>query len=182
MLSLRFAAIMLLAVLFVRAGAKTQGQAPKPETSAGAKAPHNVPETCPVTKPSDPAFVPPSPYPAKPSGGDFWFGSGRLWTVLGTAGTWSGLPHYTPNDPTFRQKLFFWREGYDYRAEPQPKLTITGRRLEGPAPPLLADQASGGWHDDSFMVTAINIPALGCWEITGHYEDQNLSFVVWVTR
>jgi hypothetical protein len=41
----------------------------------------------------------------------------------------------------FRQKIFWFREGYSWRRDPQPRL-----------------------------------------EITGHYEDGELSFVVWVTE
>lgn len=40
-----------------------------------------APETCPVTKPADRPFVPPSPYPAQAPMGSFWFGTDRLWTV-----------------------------------------------------------------------------------------------------
>jgi hypothetical protein len=32
------------------------------------------------------------------------------------------------------------------------------------------------------MVVGINLPALGCWEITGHYEDDELTFVIWVAK
>src|SRR5436309_7675822 len=61
----------------------------------------DAPETCPVTKPYQASlFVPPSPYPAKASAGDFWFGSDRLWTALAVNGTWRGLPHYRPSDPS----------------------------------------------------------------------------------
>jgi hypothetical protein len=89
-----------------------------------------APETCPVTKPYQGSlFVPPSPYPAKASAGDFWFGSDRLWTAAPVNGTWRGLPHYTLSDPTFRQKLAFDREGYDWHTEPQPRLKVTGKRL-----------------------------------------------------
>jgi len=96
---------------------------------------------------------------------------------------WRGLPHYTPSDPTFRQKLFFGRQGYVVRTETQPKLTITGRRLDASAPPLLSDKASNGWvkPEQPFMVTGINFPTLGCWEITAHYEDEELTFVVLVS-
>jgi len=60
-----------------------------------------APETCPVTKPYQASlFVPPSPYPPKASAGDFWFGSDRLWTALPVNGTWRGLPHYRPSDPS----------------------------------------------------------------------------------
>jgi hypothetical protein len=32
------------------------------------------------------------------------------------------------------------------------------------------------------MVVGIDFPTLGCWEITGHYEDDELTFVVWVSK
>ena len=142
-----------------------------------------VPETCRVTKPSDKPFTPPLHYPAMPYEGTFWFGSNRLWTALPVNGTWRGLPHYTPDDPSFRQKLFFWRQGYDPHAE-RSRLTVTGRRTDSLAPPLLSDQTSNGsWKgNESFIVTGINFPTVGCWEITGHYESDKVTFVVWVAE
>ena len=68
--------------------------------------------------------------------GQFWFGTDRLWANLPTDGIWKGLPRdTTPGHPTFFQKLFWWRQGYEGRAEPRPKLTVTGKRLDFPAPP-----------------------------------------------
>jgi hypothetical protein len=144
-----------------------------------------VPDSCPVTKPYQASlFVPPHPYPAKASGGEFWFGSDRLWTALPVNGTWTGLPHYTPSDPTFRQKLAFYREGYDWHTEAQPRLKVTGKRVDSPAPPLLSDRANSGWTkpEQPFMVTGINFPNVGCWEITAAYDDNSLTFVVWVAN
>ena len=171
MLSLRSLALIVLVALFTAASTF-----PAPTSS--------VPDSCPVTKAADQPFVPPPPYLSKAPTGMFWHGTDELWTLLHADGTWAGLPHYTPHDPTFRQKLFFWREGYDWRAEPQPPLTVTGRRLDAPAPLLMADRANNGYWDDwkSFMVTGINLPTLGCWEITGHYEGHDLSFLVWVSK
>jgi hypothetical protein len=144
----------------------------------------DVPETCPVTKASDQPFIPPWPYPKAPYPGGYWFGTDKLWTAPPIDGTWRGLGHYTPTDPTFRQKLFWWRQGYDWRTEAQPKLRVTGRRLDSPAPPLAADRANNGWQrrDQPFMVVGINLPTLGCWEIAGHYENDELTFVVWVAE
>jgi hypothetical protein len=65
------------------------------------------PKNCPISRPSLRPFVPPSPYPAKTSSANFWFGTVKLWTSLPADGTWRSLPHYTPGDPTFRQKLLF---------------------------------------------------------------------------
>jgi hypothetical protein len=153
-----------------------------PLSSIAVSQDHAVPNTCPVTKPADESFVPPQPYPARPSVSEFWFGNDMLWTALPANGTWRGLPHYTSSDPTFRQKLFFWREGYDVRAEPQSRLKVSGKRLHSPAPPLLSDRPNNGWvkPEQPFMVTGINFPTLGCWEITGRYQDDELTCVVWV--
>ncbi len=146
-----------------------------------------VPSSCPVTKPAN-RFIPPAPYSAKPSLGHFWFGSDKLWTALPLTGTWSGLPHYTPADPTYRQKLPFWRQGFDPHNQPRPNLTVTGRRIDGPAQPLQTDgKGNGSWtKDDQFMMMGINFPTFGCWEIKSHYEtnepneSDQLTFVIWV--
>jgi hypothetical protein len=143
-----------------------------------------APKTCSVTKPASQPFVPPPPYPAKPSRGQFWFGTDRLWTRLPETGAWIGLGHYTPSDPTFRQKLFFWRQGYDAHAETQANLIVRGRRIDAPAQPLQTDgPGTGSWTaDDQFLVTGINLPTIGCWEITGRYENDEVTFVVWVGK
>src|SRR5206468_11937121 len=105
-------------------------------------------------------------------------------TALPLDGTWKGLSHYTPNDPTFRQVTFWWRQGYDAHAEPQPNLTVTGTRLDLSATPLLSGPASNGWvqPDQPFMDVGINVPTLGCWRITGTYQGQELSYTVLVTQ
>ena len=146
----------------------------------------DVPESCPVTKPPAHAFVPPSPYPSDTGPDGFWFGGEKLWTLLPMDGTWKGLPHYRPTDTAFRNKLFWWDEGYDWQRDTQPMLKVTGKRLDSPAPPLGTDKhANAGWRGDSnhpFIVVGIDIPTLGCWKITGNFEDAELSYVVWVTH
>jgi hypothetical protein len=32
------------------------------------------------------------------------------------------------------------------------------------------------------MLIGVHVTTLGCWEITGHYQGRDLSFVVWVPR
>jgi len=145
-----------------------------------------LPATCPVTRAPSPPFVPPSPYPVTPGPGSFWFGTQKLWTNVSEDGTWKGLPHYRPRDASFRNKLFWWRQGYDWRTENVPNLKVTGRRLDTLAPPLTTDEhANSGWTNDShhpFIVAGIFIPTLGCWEITGDYKGDKLSYVVWVAQ
>jgi hypothetical protein len=110
-------------------------------------------------------------------------GPWKLWTHLPDKGAWNGLQHYSPGDPTFRQKIFFWREVYNLRIESRPHLIVTGRRPDATAPPLVFGGASNGWTEDKehpFMVTGVNFPTLGCWEVTGDYHGDKLTFVVWL--
>jgi hypothetical protein len=143
-----------------------------------------VPESCPVTTPIQTSpFVPPPPYTATERG-QFWFGTDRLWTNLPLDGIWKGLPvDTTPGHPTFFQKLFWWRQGHDGRAEPRPKLKVTGQRLDSPVPPLEVSRATTAiTADRSAMLVGVQFPTVGCWQITGHYEDDELTFVIWVAR
>jgi len=137
-----------------------------------------VPVTCPVTRPPSPPFVPPSP-PSAPLSGSFWYGTPALWTSLETSGTWIGLPYH---DGLYGQKVFWWRQGYDPRAEPQPPLTVTGTRIDQPAGPLISERATNAFASDigSAMLVGVDIPSGGCWRITGHLRSTELSFVVWI--
>ncbi len=62
--------------------------------------------------------------------------------------------------------------------------TISGKRLDGPAPSFIEtfDAYSFAPKNGYAMVmTMISIPAFGCWHITGHHKDQDVTFTVWVT-
>jgi mono/diheme cytochrome c family protein len=145
---------------------------------------------CPVTQPADPPFRPPEPdltredeLLAAPAQGSleayFWYGSDSLWTQLRRDGVWRDLPR---SDGGYVQKIFFGSEGYNWREEPLPALTVSGRRLDVTGLAFEELEATNGFHPDvgSFMLVGADIPTAGCWEITGHYQGQELSFVVWV--
>ncbi len=136
-------------------------------------------DSCPITRPHEPVFTPPPPWPSKAPYGEFWYGTEALWTAVRPNGTWEALPH----DATgYGQKVWFWKKGFNGHDDPNPKLTVTGRRLDGSAPPLVASKATNGYHEDFnwAMLVGVEVPTLGCWEITGHIESHDLSFVVWV--
>jgi len=136
---------------------------------------------CPVTtRDQTIPFVPPKPYSQEAPNSSFWFGTEKLWTTLPIDGAWRGLGHYTPNDPTFRQKLFLWRQGYDWHTEPRPNVKVTGRRLDAEADPLFVDRPTNVSTEPGGMLVGINFPTVGCWEITGRYGDDALTFVLWV--
>lgn len=136
--------------------------------------------SCPITQPPESPFIPPTPYPAEPPPEyeEFWYGTPELWTMLRVDGTWSSLPH---NAAGYTQKIAWWREGYDIYTEPNPELIVTGKRLEASAPPLLESRATNARTElGDLMMVGVDIPTLGCWEITGQYNGHELSFVVWV--
>ena len=149
-----------------------------------------VPESCPVTKPPANPFVPPPPYWTDHGADAFWFGTRKLWILLPSNGTWHVLPidsqgqiAYAARDITaYSQKLAWYREGYDWRSDPQreqPMLKVTGERQGALAPPLAA-HANAVTARPPYIMVGIDIPTLGCWKITGSFEDTQLSFVVWV--
>jgi hypothetical protein len=151
---------------------------PRPPTATLEVVPTAPPSSCPVTLPPDSPFAPPAS--VKLSTGYFWLGTEALWTEARLDGTWRKLPYH---DGAFTEKVVWWRKGYDWQAEPQPNLVVTGRGLDAAAPPLVASRANGAFNADdigSAMMVGVDIPAPGCWEITGQYEGTSLSFVVWV--
>jgi len=159
--------LLLLCLLFL-------SQTPLAQQPAMAKQ-NDVPESCPVTKFSDHPFVPPYPYRAKPQMGSSYFGSDGLWIVPPGNGEMLGLRH----------KMSWWRQGYDWRTEPTPKLRVTGRRLDAQAPPLEVDGPNAvgvKGPPQNYMMIGVTFPTPGCWEITGRDENDELTFVVWVTR
>lgn len=153
----------------------------KPADSAKSEtASKDPPADCPLTVTQDPPFIPPSPYKDPGFKGRFWYGYNSLWTRLPQNGIWSGLPHHPHG---YTQKIFWWREGYIWYEEPQPELTVTAERLDAKAPPLVvASHATNAFADDigSAMLVGVDFPTFGCWKITGHYKDAELSFVIWV--
>jgi VWFA-related protein len=135
--------------------------------------------SCPATVPGESRLVPPLPYPADAPYSDFfWHGTPSLWTMLPVNGRWPSLPR---GERGYRQKLFVWRPGYDGRTEQWPALTVRGRRLDGGAEPAFAEEATNAYNRDFggwAMLTAVEVPEYGCWELTASYGDSTLTFVV----
>jgi mono/diheme cytochrome c family protein len=133
-------------------------------------------EACPVTTAPAVAFRPPEPYPAEaPYEGEFWYGTPALWTMLPVDGRWDQLAH--------GEKVWWWRDGYNGSEEAQPELRVTARRLDAVAPVAESGPpATNGYHRDFHwaMLVGLRVATSGCWEVTGHYHGEELSFVVWV--
>jgi hypothetical protein len=140
-------------------------------------------QNCPVTEPPEPSFTPPQSYTKElPSSNSFWYGSASLWTQLPTEGTWRDLPYYMKDGGHYFNKVVWWNEDYDWQTEPHPELVVTGYRMDDPAVNFKTSLATNAYTPEygSVILTGIEIPAPGCWEITGHYKQNQLSFIVWI--
>jgi hypothetical protein len=140
-----------------------------------------VPEACPVTSPPAQPLVPPPPYWTDHGPDRFWYGTESLWTLLDVPGTWHVHGNVLEGQGGFRTKLVYWRRGFDWQRESEPELIVTARRLDREALSVAAEHAYAVFvtgPQPAAMMTAIDIPTTGCWNLTAQYRDQKLSFVV----
>jgi hypothetical protein len=110
---------------------------------------------CLTTLIPNPPFVPPAPYWSSAPDGGFWYGTDALWTLLADDGKW----HMQGN--VYTTKLVFWRRRFDSRKEPEPKLIITGKRLDGDAPSIAVAHANAVFvtgNDDRNRYTVSWLP------------------------
>lgn len=70
---------------------------------------------------------------------------------------------------------------FGWNRKKEGRLTISGRRLDGSAPPLRA-RIPDGYGDIGFQSTAIAFPTPGCWEVTGRIPDGELTFVIMIEK
>jgi hypothetical protein len=105
--------------------------------------------------------------------------------MLNSNGVHSGIATRSKQHPgvvNMRNKSFWWSPGFNPMGTPEPTLKIEGRRLDSEAPALAQPWVTnahapefGGWT----MLTMLELP-LGCWEVTGSYGADSVTFVVWV--
>jgi hypothetical protein len=129
---------------------------------------------CPVTRPG--RFVPPSgvSYDALFGAGSS-HGNGQLWVGgLSENGVIVVGPDSVEPGGSIGVK-FGW-----YRVTPG-LLTITGRRLDGSAPPPRAS-VPDGYGTAGFQASGVSFPTRGCWEITGTVDSITLTFVTFVVK
>lgn len=106
-----------------------------------------------------------------------YHGSGGLWTILQR----EGKIVFRPNGPGFvlPDGSLSWK--WPWWRGVQGKLTVEGRRLDAPAPPLRA-AIPDGYGDKGFQATALIFPTGGCWEVTGRVGEASLTFHMLVVQ
>ena len=172
--------LSLAAILL--AGCRSHAELPPPEATASSDtaSPARVysVENCPVTRPPDSPFVPPSPWPAQPPGAhEFWFGSAGLWTALPNSGAWRQL--------AIGEKFWWWSERYstsDVAKDHPPDLVVSASPLGTLASTFHTSQATNGFHSsfNQAMLVGVTLPSSGCWQFEAEFMGSQLSFILWV--
>jgi hypothetical protein len=152
------------------------------------------PASCRVTRPEN-GFTPPAPFPSDPESDHplswgppngskrFWFGSAKLWTVLPVDGVWRALTFSVEGNYAYFNKLPWFHQAFP---KDSGTLTITGKRLDGPAPSFTETEEINAWGRGKSgvegLMGGISTPVFGCWLVTGRYKDEEISFTVWVVN
>ena len=175
------ALILLLAATVAAGDAVTVRRAPAPTSAA-----LPPPPGCPVTRPN--GRTPPG---ERPSRGHH--GNDALWTALWPAGQVvfaPGGPGSVEPDGSLAMKWPWW-----WDTGVRASLSVQGRRLDAPAPPLRATTPDGRRLDlpppdvppfvyptSGFQATGLIFPSAGCWEVTAQVGEVSLTFVTLVVK
>jgi hypothetical protein len=159
--------IPLAIALFVAASPLRAGRSPQ-STPAGR--PPQLRE-CPVSKPDDRDISGEALMAAGIQRTELLYGSDVIATTLWPDGTVVFRPDGSGTrmpDGSLRMK-FLWIK--DKRP-----LSVTGRRLDGAAPPLRFEPTPG-FEYERFQPSYLLFPKAGCWEVTAKLQQSTLTFV-----
>ena len=106
--------------------------------------------------------------------GFIWVGTEKLAARVPQDGHWTAMG----GEYNYRDKWWWWREGYRAKEETRPELSITATRLDGPAQPVFISHATNAYGEDwDRMLVGMEFPTAGCWEVVGTYHGHELRFV-----
>jgi hypothetical protein len=168
----RVAVLLVLAALILTGclggadASESQPTAGKTRSARPAAAARATKGICPLTLPN-------GSMPPVGRGVGANHGNGKLWTAMWPNNVVIATPHYIEADGSVGMKWAWWR-GVNG------KLTISGRRLDGRAPPLTA--AIPDYGNSGFQPSGISFPTEGCWEVTGAVGAAKLTFVTLVLK
>ena len=169
---MRLSTSALIAFLLVAtpgAGVQSQATSDQPSTP------------CPVTEPNGIVAMGGEQAYAQSGPGAMRHSYGNPQLSLGPFGLWpNGTVVFRPGGSGFVTSEGWLGMKFGWQRGARGRLTVEGRRLDGPAPRLLAE--SGGSGGDVFQATSLIFPTPGCWVVTGHLGDASLSFVTKVEK
>jgi hypothetical protein len=104
-----------------------------------------------------------------------WYGNGLLWAGLASDGVYAVSQDRVGADGSIGNKLL-WVTTPPWRAP-----TVSGERLDAPAPPqqvLGANRGSFSSAANPSFMTPVTFPAAGCWRLRARLDDVSLTYVV----
>jgi hypothetical protein len=116
-------------------------------------------------------------YPATgPRGNNDWYANAdrTIWALFG----WDFIDR-GPKEPYPRAGYIATPKVLWYKPSEYP-LTVTGRRIDGGAPPLLYDIGTDPRPRGPIQPSRIDFPTTGCWELDAKAGSSELRFVVLV--
>jgi hypothetical protein len=183
-MSSRFVPLMraiLCICLFTTLSALAQDSRPPMADSADSKPQDHPARGCAFTKPPATLFFPPGVQETSDTTGGFYFGTPKLSVFVLNSPIGGG------------EKIAIFSDGYDWKTDPQPDLSLSLKRLDAPAR-VLNDYDSHDSHGSkivgffpangsyipesgSFIMSGVNFPSAGCWEITARFKGEELKIV-----
>lgn len=157
-------------ILFLQA--VTAGQIPGSSTRPAQSLDGAKEFDCQVTKPNG-RYLPDSSVPGRASA---FYGNDSVATTLWSEGTITfrpGGPGFVLPDGSLQMKCLW--------AKARLPMTIEGRRLDAPAPPLRSS-VDHAFDSDDFQPSALIFPTPGCWEVTSRVGRSTLVFVTKVVK
>lgn len=186
MLLSRNAVLLTLIVLMLQMPSGLSAQTGMHQSAEERSLNSTLPVNCRVTLTSDGVFEPPSPvfgWSSSRTPDQFLYGTAALWTVLPADGTLRGSGPEKPGDFAYHGKLGWFRT-YAPFLEDGP-VSLKGKQLDGLAPSFIETHESTAYPgkdgSPAMIVMGMEVPVFGCWEFTGHYKDQDVTFTLWVT-
>lgn len=137
-----------------------------------------IPNTCPVTRSTPETRLTPTPpqQAGKASDSMFWFGSDALFVSLYSDGRWRGIPSPTGT----RNKSFWYRKDQWLKEDPY-QLKVTAKRIDSDGPMISFPRVTNAiMGEEIAMLLMLELPERGCWQVTGNYKSDYLSWVTWV--
>lgn len=138
-----------------------------------------IPASCPVTRSTpETRFTPPPPHEAaKADGPMFWYGSDALYVFLSSDGRWRGIT----SPAGTRNKSFWYRKDAEWLEEFPYQLRVTAKRLDAAGPMITFHRVNNAiMGEEVAMLLMLELPERGCWQVSGNYKADYLSWVTWV--
>jgi len=109
-----------------------------------------------------------------------WFGTEQLAAMIPADGRWNGMG----KQHNYRNKFWWWHQGYDAKSRSANRLNITAKNLDNGTIITLHKASDAYQGSDNYawgsMITAVEFPSSGCWRVSGSLGRAQLDINLYV--